>query len=334
MANNGLYTREDEVFFKKLLAHGVIEEELFRRFDFTNEQVIALQQACRKEFFRIFRVQKCGDIWLVDKDEYMKIMGYNDRIVTNGNILKIVSLADTHFGSINDIPGIMDKVENFCTGQGIEHVIHAGDVKEGTEYYVKKYTKGKCRCPLDEDGELKYLNKCLPYNKLTKKHLLLSNHDNFAHDGVSRDFVKQLHDKYGREDLIVSGFDFAELPVNGDKLYLNHGYIKDFSNFDFENEIRVYICGHSHRDLTRINLENGFVVMYLPPLSNIEHKNPNRSAEENNFFVGFKVLEIELNDNKSFNNMLVTTYKTSNSPYSKPEPLPHQDFIEFSRVRK
>lgn len=334
MASNGLYSREDETFVKKLLEHGVLLDEFVNRFGFTQEQITAMFQSFRKDFYRVFIIEKCGDLWLVLKPDYMKFMGYNDKIITKKNVLKICLTADPHFGSVNDNPGIMDKVEEFCTVEGIEHIVYLGDTREGTEYYIKKYAKGKCRCELDEESELEYLNQNIPYNKLTTKHILETNHDVFSDDGISRDFVKQLRDKYGREDLKVTGFDYAELPVNGDTLYLNHGYVRDFSDFDYENESRLYLCGHSHRSLSRNNLERGYFVEYVTTLSNIEHKNRNRPDEENNFYVGFEVLEIEFNDNKSFNNVLITRYKTTNSPYSKPEALPHQDLIEFSRVRK
>lgn len=331
MASNGLYSREDEEFVKRLLKSGIAYDELVRRFGLNQEQITAMFQSFRKNFYRVFPIVKCGEICLVLKDEYMKLMGYNDKIMSKKNSFKLCVITDTHAGSVNDIPGIMDKVENFCVAENIEHIIHVGDLIEGAEYYVKKYTKGKCRC---ETSEIEYLNKFMPYNKLTKKHILLSNHDIFSDDGIARDIIKQLHDAYGREDVVVSGFDYAELPVNGDTLYLNHGYLKNFSNSDYDEGKRLYLCGHSHRSYERNNMDQGYHVEYLPPLSNIEHRQKNRSPEENNFFVGFITLEVELNDNGTFNTIILTRYETTNSVYTKPKPLPHQSIVEYSRVRK
>lgn len=329
---NGLYSREDCEFVKRLLKNGVYLDEFVNRFGFNIDQITAMFQSFRQESYRVFIGEEAGSKILVLKDKYMKMCGYDDKIISPVNEFKIAIVSDTHFGSKNDNPRIMDKVYNFCKGEGIKDIIHLGDVVEGKEYYVKRVCKGELRYTLTDENQLEYLNQNLPYDKGIKMHILAGNHDQFSNEGVALDIIGQLIKEYKRNDISVAGFDYRAFPVNSDFLYLNHGYIRDYSEYESDTDKSLILNGHSHR--SKNDICHGYVVETVPTLSNIEHINNNHEAADNRFFVGFITLDISLNENKTFNTIEINRYKLTNSPYSKPKILPSPTTVEYRRFRK
>lgn len=335
MANNyGLYTREDEEFVKRLLVNGVYLDEFVKRFGFTTEQITAMFQSFRQNHFRVFLHERCGDPCLMLKEAYIKEKDYNAKIITPTLNEKILVIADTHFGSFNDNPGIMDKIYNFCAAKGINTIIHLGDVVEGKEYYVKPTGGDGLRYSMTDETQLSYLSNCLPYDKNIKMYVLQGNHDQFSNDGIALDTMGQFIETYGRKDIKIVGFDYAELQVNSDVLYLNHGYLKDFSAFEKVGDCDLILSGHSHRSKVDYKPGLGYAAESVTTLSNIEHMNKSKPDEENQFFVGFTVLDITFNDNKTFDTIVSTRYKVTNSQYTKPKPLETTVNIQFNRTRK
>lgn len=332
--NNGLYTREDVEFVKRLLVNGVYFDEFVNRFGFSTEQITAMFQSFRQSHFRIFLNDKCGEPCLVLKEDYMKEKGYNSKIITPTLNEKVLVIADTHFGSFNDNPRIMDKIYNFCKAEGISIIIHLGDVIEGKEYYVKPTGGDGLRYSMSDENQLAYLQGCLPYDKGIKMYVLQGNHDQYSNDGIALDTMGQFIEAYGRKDINIVGFDYAELQINSDTLYLNHGYLKEFSAFEKVGDCDLILSGHSHRSKIDYNPGQGYVAESVTTLSNIEHTNKAHPIEDNQFFVGFDVLDISFNDNKTFNTILINRYKMSTSLYSKPRILPSPTVINFSRTRK
>ena len=332
---NSIYTDEDYKFVKSILADkptGVSLEEIIYRCHFTSEQLTYIFNAFRKERYRVFIIEKYGEKRLILKDDYMRECGYNDRIVTDKDSIKIVLISDTHFGSKNDNPRIMYKVYDFCKEKGVEHIIHLGDVIEGKEYYVKQSCKSSLRYSLTDECQLENLNNNMPYDKGITTHVLAGNHDSHTNDGIALDIVGELIKTYDRSDIAVAGFDYAKFPVNNDVLYLNHGFIKDFRSFENDLDNNLILCGHSH--WSKNDIFHGYVVEYVTTLSNIEHINPKYNKSGGQFYVGFVTLDIKFNEDKMFDNIVISRYALSNNYFGKPELQSPISEVEFCRVRK
>lgn len=300
---------------------------------FTDARLVELLKKLRSINYRVFLGKNEFGKTLVTTTDYINQMNYKGSIQNNGEDLKICVISDLHLGSIFDEPRYIDRVWDFCTACGIHHIINLGDIVEGSEYMIdnsRNFESYRPEIQKNLDSQICYLNNNIPYDKNITHHLLFGNHDLYSSNGISLDVVKELEERYSRQDIKVCGIEDTKFQVNNDYLHLFHHsfndiirpYVKKFED-SVENE--VILSGHSHISKSYNGI--GYDLECVPTLSKQDHHYPGFE-----FFSGFIVVTISFNENLQMQNINLKRYRLDDS-YNKPAFF-HDHNIKVRRLIK
>ena len=308
------YTRENYEKVKELIGQGIFLEDFRKMNKVPEEELNYIFRAFRKKRHLIFLTKLQELDYLAPKETYMQINGISDKIVCDNNLIKICVIADSHFGSIDDNPHILDKVYEFCTEMNIHDIIHLGDFVEGNDYHILHKDEHKLRYGISEEKQFAYLQGCIPFDKNITIHIDEGNHDVFSNTGLANDVLFKFIQQYDRKDMRIVGYDFAEFQINDSVIYLNHGAISDVSKLSPSYTKNLILSGHSHMtECTVYDDGPTFIDKRVVSLSNIKHGN-----DPTNNFTGFATLDIYLDDNGEFSQYLIKDYKIDSNLYDKP----------------
>lgn len=168
---------------------------------------------------------------------------------------KILFISDTHFGSEKENLRLVLEAYNFALRSGINTIVHAGDLVEGTALRYETINS------LDISTKYDFLNaeivkalEALPSEIKTK--LLIGNHDYSS----LRTLPPLLLNYFGHDNLDILGMGRAIINwCNLMPFEINHPISHLY--FDEENAQMFKIIGHSHRYCFNDRL------LYLPSLS-------------------------------------------------------------------
>lgn len=289
---------------------------------FTDERLVELLKKLKKINYRVFMGTNNFGQTMVSTQEYIKQMGYNDSITNDGSELKLCVISDLHLGSINDDPGYVDRVWEFCAKNGIHHILNLGDLAEGSEYLCdgcRKKENYKSEITRTLESQVNYLNKYVPFDKNITHHVLYGNHDLYSSDGVSIDLSKAMNEAYGRKDLMICGIEDTKFKINNDYIHLIHhsfpDMIKPYLNkLEGAQENEFILAGHSH--ISKTYSGHSYNLECIPTLSKDDHH-----LDGFVFYSGFVVLTINFNSELKMQHIRVDKYKINDY---------HSDFETFS----
>ena len=306
------YDKAQYDYVKKLIGEGIFRDDFEQNCRVAGADLHQVLCGFRQDGYRIFETTFQGRPYYATKAKYMQINGISSKIVCNTDSIKILFCADTHFGSIKDNKYILFNIYNFCIVNNIHHVVILGDIVEGDDYYIPRKTDNQLQYSLASENQLKYLKECIPYDFGITIYVLEANHDLYSVTGFANDVMLQFINTYSRKDISIVGYDFAELPINGSSIYLNHHAIDSINKVDLSYTVNLVLSGHSHMaEINVLNNEPMVIEKKVVSLSNIKH-----GEESSNNYTGFTVLEISFNKG-DFDKLYTKDYKF-NSPSEPP----------------
>lgn len=147
---------------------------------------------------------------------------------------RVIVISDTHLGSELDQIKYLDTVYNYAKYNGIDTIIHCGDLMQSTIRPVKKNL-------IKEEKQLDYVVKSYPQDEEIKNYILLGNHDHHILR-KNDDFIKVLE---SRSDFNLLGFKRTYLKWNKYLITLSHDIDKYHINIP-NIDTQLKIVGHRH----------------------------------------------------------------------------------------
>lgn len=154
------------------------------------------------------------------------------------NNLRLLVIADTHYGHINENTTFVQQVYEYASKYNINMIIHAGDVIEGD-------VDGFLSCKSEYStilSQIGHVFKDYPYDENIRNYILLGNHDAsfLINDGVD------LYDELGdRSDFELLGYRNAFIKVGNEYIFVKHS-IPRMTNPFKEEEVFLNFYGHAH----------------------------------------------------------------------------------------
>ena len=173
---------------------------------------------------------------------------------------KALLISDIHLGSIDERPELLFEVYNYAVKEGINIIINAGDLVDGTFGRINI---------VEVDKQIEHLLKCYPFDKNILNFICLGNHDYSCLEKKGLDIDKILDNK--RHDLVSLGYGQGCINIKNDRILICHPKTETKENkFTFEKGL--VLSGHHHHSK---NIANGNLVnLHLPTLSNMNNDIP------------------------------------------------------------
>ena len=204
----------------------------------------------------------------------------NNRLIQNETIItdkkessvKVLAIADLHFGNDLERIDLLDRAFNYCVKNGIHIILCGGDIIDGT------FTKGKQKIT-DVYKQIEHFLKNYPYDKSILTFSVAGDHDYSAFYKSSID-VMEICKNY-RHDIIIGGYNNAVVNIKNDKIHLYHLI---GSGKIFQIDAPIVLHGHKHQYLTF--MKDNQLNISIPTLSGLTQMEPS-------------TLELTINFNKN-----------------------------------
>ncbi len=180
-----------------------------------------------------------------DKDEFQAIL-----------------IADTHIGSIYERLDLLDKVFDFCIKDGINIIIHGGDLTDGLAFgYPKKHS--------DYYSQINYFLKRYPFDKRILTFAILGNHDmdSLVHEGI--DLEQIINNE--RLDIVPLGYRQGAIKIKNDRFFVFHplNEANTFEILDWNKLERKQFIITGHQHFMTYYEHPKFIKIYVPAISDI-----------------------------------------------------------------
>lgn len=166
-----------------------------------------------------------------------------------GDEIKIGIVSDTHLGSINQQLTNLESMYDIFVQEGVEHVVHAGDLIDGGGIYPGQVYRDFVQGP---QAQAQYAIDKYPRRKGLITHAISGNHDQ-SFKGVDAMWIIDGR----RKDIDYLGYYQQLVEIGGIHIMLNHGagasgagrsakleqYI---INSLFHHQYDAYVLGHYH----------------------------------------------------------------------------------------
>lgn len=170
---------------------------------------------------------------------------------------KALLISDIHLGSIDERPELLFEIYNYAIKEGINIIINAGDLVDGTFGGIKNIK--------DIDKQIEHLLKCYPFDKNILNFICLGNHDYSCLEKKGMDINKILDNK--RHDLVSLGYGQGCINIKNDSILICHPKTETNLKDRLTFEKGLVLSGHYHNSK---NIVNGNLVnLHLPTLSNM-----------------------------------------------------------------
>ena len=161
---------------------------------------------------------------------------------------------DTHGGSAEEKLEELHTFYDICEREGVEHVLHTGDVTAGDNVYKGQRFDLRLH---GYDDQSKHVEREYPHRKGITTHVLAGNHDHSFHRIAGANIVKSICEN--REDMRYLGLYGATVELSpGFTIYVHHlnggiPYARSYrrqkvvEGFTGGTKPRIYIAGHDHQ---------------------------------------------------------------------------------------
>ena len=231
-------------------ALGITNKQLFYRLNLLKNRGYNIRQKYYYNGDIVYEfVKKC----LSEDNQYTILTDKKD------TSFKALFISDLHFGNFKDGVESLDKMYDYCTKEGINIIINAGDFIDGFSGFkqLKRFS--------NPEDQIDYAIKFHPYDKNIINFLCLGDHDYEPLAASGFDIANILRNK--RHDIIPIGYGIGILNIKNDQIIVRHASAKQPVDIKLYNS-KLIINGHSHKDNTIISDKT--INMYLPSLSNLK----------------------------------------------------------------
>lgn len=173
----------------------------------------------------------------------------------NDQIIKLLAISDPHIGSIHERLDLLDKVYDFCSGQGIHIILISGGFIEG----ICDKNRNKHKNIYDQ---LDYAIKNYPHDPSILNFCVFGNHDFSVLKECGLDFSVMLSNM--RQDIVSLGYNQGTINIKDDFLILEHPLTTEkIPKNNYSN--CLIIKGHSHK--MKLKTSTSHSMIYIPTLS-------------------------------------------------------------------
>ena len=232
---------------KKLLKTKKSVKELSKTLEIEEYEVLGLIELLKRD----------GMLIDVVGDQIIKLqqpLKENDiyEIPNNLDHIKLLMLSDTHLGSKYDRLDILKYLYNKAWINGVNYILHSGDVTEGRSNRPEQiYSLKEC----SYEGQRDYVIDKYPKSEIPT-YMISGNHDLWWIKNCGTDIVKDIC--RNRDDLIYLGSDCEDLKIGKLKIRLYHGkggqaYAKSYKLQKYVDQIpskekpHILQTGHIHQ---------------------------------------------------------------------------------------
>lgn len=327
---------------RELVNNGSLQQYMFHHDEFTKSELYEIFYILKKMGFRVFEGDSDKGKIFCNVKEYMTQNNFHDGILTTDPYYTAIFCADPHLGHVNDCVtkdgNSLQLMYEFAEVNGIHDIHMLGDGIENINYVASHPEKNReLKIDPTPEAQLEYVEKYFPYAPGIRTHITNGNHDIYNKNIVVDDFWKDFINYTGRNDIVITGYEFADLRINNDKIRLIHRVIQ--KNKRRKQDPYFQFTGGQHT--SRIDtLEGVYHRTSVPPLSRISH---NRTAmvgdEIVNFYSGFVVSTFGFNSSGKIEEKRTKYYKFDDEQRGRIVPVSCDEYDDihrrdFSRVRK
>lgn len=221
--------------------------------DFSEKDIVT--RALQLGYELVKRPQITDKDFVIESDRY------------DGELVRIGVVSDTHLCSRHQQLTHLKTIYNRFADEGIEMVLHAGDLVEGIRMY-RGWEQEVLFHGADKQAE--YATKVYPSGKGIRTYIISGNHDASFSTNAGVNVVRRVCEN--RHDMVYLGSYGAYLSLPGGvRAYLHHGaggvsYSRSYKiqkaveNFAPENKPHIYISGHYHIACTLPDYRNVFAM--------------------------------------------------------------------------
>ena len=176
----------------------------------------------------------------VEQNERVKSLEYTPIVTfSHENEFDALVISDLHLCCAGEYNGILDKVYEYATANGIHIIFGCGDILDGEEKHSATRFKTNANAHLSIQEQIEYLIKNYPYDKNILTFTVLGDHERLSEETNVIDIARAINNS--RNDIIVSPNDLFKLGIKNETIYLTHkGTTATMS------PSRIDIHGHSH----------------------------------------------------------------------------------------
>lgn len=176
-------------------------------------------------------------------------------------------ISDLHLGCAGECVGILDKVYEYATKNGIHIIFGCGDILDGEATNSAQKFKLNIGRHMSIQEQIEYLIKNYPYDKNILTFTSLGDHERLSEKRNVIDIARAINNS--RSDIIVGTSDVFPIGIRNEMIHLKHQ--KNISNGHFA---RIAIHGHDHSfdfhiDHTEKNRFVKKIIIGAPSLSNL-----------------------------------------------------------------
>lgn len=211
------------------------------------------KRAVKKKFDKAKAIEELSRLgYTVAKQEVMTDRAVALDIGTDGASFKIGLVSDTHFGSRYQQPTHLWSFYQRCAREGVEIVLHAGDLTDGGSLYRGQEFELFCH---GADAQADYVVRSYPNIAGITTYVIAGNHDENHWKVAGVDVCRRVSEE--RDDIKHLGFYGAYVYVGGINIYLHHGtgggaYARSYKLQKFIEQIapeqkpQILVMGHYH----------------------------------------------------------------------------------------
>lgn len=239
----------------KVIKHGESLEEVSSRLGLSYEECYGAIELLKASGKTIEIEERDGVLKINKRGNYLK---KNIRVKPELDSLietKVCILSDTHLGTKESQPHLINKVYEEAYARGIDTVLHCGDLLDGDYTQIRReqiyqlFLRGF-------DEQVGYVIDNYPYVKGIKTYFIQGSHDetHLKNGGATPGYWISKT----REDMIYLGQDNATITLNGVKIEMDHpggGSSKALSykpqqaieGMSSGNKPKIFLQGHFHK---------------------------------------------------------------------------------------
>lgn len=301
--------------------------EIKRDFNLSEIEVMTIVHLLRKDGVNIVCDMKDSNLHIVNmKENNLDVSSSEKIIVPKGQNFKVLVISDTRLCSKYQQLSIVNELYRIASSEGIDTVLHCGDISEGIYSSKNKYSDTVFRN--DTNLQAEYIIENYPYVEGIRTLFITGNQDD-THLKTNGINIGRLISE-GRRDMKFLGNYGAVIKINESKTMLRHPtgkipYTVSYKQQQFMNSIRsedkvdVLLNGH-YLQAQRLPYRD----MYEFSIPSLVATTPYMSDNSLNNNVGAFILEYVFDDKGKIKNIiwsLIPYYVTNDEDYKKAAPL-------------
>lgn len=338
-----MVSQEKVKLVRELVDKASLQEFMFHHDKFTKGELFEIFYILKKQGYRVFEGNSELGKTFINLKEYKKQNFIHDSIITTSRSKKVIFSADSHLCHVNDcvpVPGVnyLDYMGDYANENDVEDIIFLGDGIEGVDYVTSHPEKNReLKINPSREEQLEYVRTNFIPEGNYIIHVLAGNHCIYTKSSVVYDFWKDFINYSGRKDIVITGYEIADLRINNDKIRLIHRCIQ--KNKRRKQDPFFQFSGGSHTSKLD-TFEGVHHRLYVPPISRISHNKPSKVGEkEVGFYSGFVTTDFEFNENGKIETSKSKFFKFDDLNYGRIVPVTDDEYDDlytrdFQRVRK